>query len=667
MSGADTAVTYQPVLEEIPFKVIVELPGIVDFVVIDWGLVSEQQDTLPVTSETFAETLDVVHTFPTEGEKLVRATAFITNSTIQISDEITVHAVMESALTVTVTSPVMTTDSAIVRSDLHGIGGTASSPYGITSVSVTIDTVAVAVLGTASWSFATGELTPGQWNTVHIAVQDAQGTVANKTIYLFLKPDLEPATQISVRDSLCSSIELSWNKMAYCTSYLLYRSGLDSDIPDTVISISDTTCIDSGLNTGTSCTYKLRGWYSIPGTNSTDTSIASANITASTVQCFQKTYGGMADDSAVGVVVTPDSHYVIVGTSMSSRPGFSEIYAVRIDAKGDTVWTSGIGGSQNNVAVSARLAGSNEIIVGSGFSSASAGYSDVASLVGFSMATGLKTFENRILERYNQHSAFDAMRTSDNGLAFASFSRPPDGLYSDVPVDTASYVYRLSSTGDSLWQTYLSFVNEKSIAVSIAEGDNGSLYATGTSWTALQNPGGPQPAPNCFIAKISSAGDSLWSRSYGESQISTSGACIRKTSDNGFIVTGETAPTGVSGNVYILKITSAGGEQWSGSFGGDGREFGCQVIECADGGFAVAGGRWNAAQTDCDAYIVKFDQSGTVEWNSAFGGTGFDCFRGISQTTDGGFICAGQTGSTGAGNRDMFVVKTDRLGRSVKE
>lgn len=46
-----------------------------------------------------------------------------------------------------------------------------------------------------------------------------------------------------------------------------------------------------------------------------------------------------------------------------------------------------------------------------------------------------------------------------------------------------------------------------------------------------------------------------------------------------------------------------------------------------------------------------------VEWDMTFGGSDWDTGRSVRQTSDGGYIMVGQTGSYGEGPYDVWLVK----------
>ena len=63
-------------------------------------------------------------------------------------------------------------------------------------------------------------------------------------------------------------------------------------------------------------------------------------------------------------------------------------------------------------------------------------------------------------------------------------------------------------------------------------------------------------------------------------------------------------------------------------------------------------------------YLVKLDSDGNLLWSKSYGGSGNDFGWSVEQTTDSGFVITGNTDSFGRGNRDVYLIKTDRFGNS---
>jgi len=81
------------------------------------------------------------------------------------------------------------------------------------------------------------------------------------------------------------------------------------------------------------------------------------------------------------------------------------------------------------------------------------------------------------------------------------------------------------------------------------------------------------------------------------------------------------------------------------------------VQQTSEGGYIVAGEMTPAGATAADAFVLKLKSDGSIDWQKSYGGTGDDRAWSIRQASDGGFIVAGETNSFGAGDFDIWVLK----------
>jgi hypothetical protein len=168
--------------------------------------------------------------------------------------------------------------------------------------------------------------------------------------------------------------------------------------------------------------------------------------------------------------------------------------------------------------------------------------------------------------------------------------------------------------------------------------------------------------PDAWVIKIDPKGNIQWQKTYGGGG-SESASSIIQTSDHGYIFTGYT--DSASGDVvgfhsthnytdaWVVKLDSDGNILWQKCLGGSGSDGADNIIQTFDGGYIIAAG---SASIDgdvsgfhgglFDSWIVKLDSLGKIEWQKCFGGESSDGLGSIIQTSDSGYILAGQTHST---------------------
>jgi uncharacterized delta-60 repeat protein len=159
--------------------------------------------------------------------------------------------------------------------------------------------------------------------------------------------------------------------------------------------------------------------------------------------------------------------------------------------------------------------------------------------------------------------------------------------------------------------------------------------------------------------------DTTWTRTFGGSSADGVQA-MQQTSDGGFILAGYTFSFGSSyANAYLVRTDAAGNLVWSNAYGGAGWEYLFAVAETADGGFVAAGYTTSNGAGSMDMYLLRVDAQGNQQWEHTFGGAGIDVAQGVAVDSQGNLILAGYTNSSGAGENDAFIVKTDAEGNEL--
>jgi hypothetical protein len=165
-----------------------------------------------------------------------------------------------------------------------------------------------------------------------------------------------------------------------------------------------------------------------------------------------------------------------------------------------------------------------------------------------------------------------------------------------------------------------------------------------------------------YLIKTDGNGDLLWTKTFGGAE-EDEGYSVQQTTDGGYIIAGCTRSFGNGyQSVYLIKTDDNGVEQWNQTFGGTDEQWGNSVQQTTDGGYIIIGGTESFGAGERDVYLIKTDGNGDSLWTKTFGGTEEDEGHSVQQTTDGGYIICGDIQSFGNGNEDCYLIKTNDNG-----
>ncbi len=184
-----------------------------------------------------------------------------------------------------------------------------------------------------------------------------------------------------------------------------------------------------------------------------------------------------------------------------------------------------------------------------------------------------------------------------------------------------------------------------------AKGDTGSTGATGA-----MGPVGPAGPRGPFSPDY----DSGWvdiSNKTGQSLVLQHNL---NSNDLTVEIYGKTTATGGIHQKYLGLTGYIPG--WSKTYGSNGSETAMAVVQANDGGYIVAGSAPRIGAGDTDVWLVKTDSEGNMLWNKTYGGSKAENTQGLTKTSDGGYAIVAVTQSFGAGGRDFWLLKVDSGG-----
>jgi len=358
---------------------------------------------------------------------------------------------------------------------------------------------------------------------------------------------------------------------------------------------------------------------------------------------WTKMFGGADRDYGRSVKQTTDGGYIVAGFTYSFGGGLFDVYLVKTNTVGDTLWTKTYGGANTEAGRAVQQTTDGGYIIAGTFNPGGLN-EDVYLIKTDSIGDTLWT------KKYGwpgQDFAYAVQQTTDGGYITIGFT--PQGPGGHIAPNIL--LIKMDSLGNLSWyQTYGGYFSWD-MGFSLQQtGDGGYIIVGMTDYFNYDS-------SDVYLIKTDANGDTIWSKTFGGASYDY-GESVRQTSDGGYIIVGETASFGTGDyDVYLIKTDSLGDTLWTRTYGGDQDESGLSVIESSDGGFVITGMTWSYAVGLADVYVIRTDTNGDTIWTKTIGGLEWDCGWSIQATSDGGYVIAGETKSFGAGDMDFYVIR----------
>ena len=370
---------------------------------------------------------------------------------------------------------------------------------------------------------------------------------------------------------------------------------------------------------------------------------------------WHRTYGGKRNESGRSVLQTSDNGYIITGRTTTFGAGKDDVWLIKTNSEGKEEWNKTFGDKGSEYGNSLHQVSSGGFII-SGYTEPKLGFfSSLSKKRKNSDVLLIKTDQsgNEIWSKTFGGEAEDkgmaVVETIGGGFAIAGYKSSEANGWGNA------WLIKTYADGNKEWdQTYGGRGSDG--AYSVQQTNTGGYILVG--YTNAYGNGGD----DIWLIKTNFHGHKEWSRVFGGSQ-NEYGRSVRETGDGSYIIVGETNSFG-SGNydIYLVKVDTAGNKLWDHTFGGLGDDIGYEVRETADGGCIIAGRTRSFGRGGDDAWLIKTNFLGEKEWSKFYGGSEYDFGRSVQQTVDGGYIMAGGTSSYGSGNTDVWLVKVDSKG-----
>ena len=249
----------------------------------------------------------------------------------------------------------------------------------------------------------------------------------------------------------------------------------------------------------------------------------------------------------------------------------------------------------------------------------------------------------------NYDTLYSIEQTKDGGYIAAGSTNSFGAGHMDI------WVLKLENNGNIQWQKAIGTADED-VAYSIIQTDDGGYLISGYTYISGFS--------YVLLLKFDGAGATEWSKAY-RGLLSEEGICVRQTLDDGYIVAGNTNSFGAGGmDILVMKLDSNGDIIWEKSVGGAERDEVYSLVIALDGGCVLCGATSSFGASEKDAWVLKLNTAGNIDWQKRYVGENTDLAASIS-LTDGGYIVSGNTTSFGFGGSDLWMLKLAPAGSVI--
>jgi hypothetical protein len=304
-----------------------------------------------------------------------------------------------------------------------------------------------------------------------------------------------------------------------------------------------------------------------------------------------RAYGGTLPDYGHGVCETDDGCFVVAGYSMSYGAGREDVYLIKLDAGGDTLWSRTYGGSGLDEAMAVCLAADGHIIVAGQTESFGSGLSDAYIL---KVDAYGDTVWTRTIGGADSEWAEDVCETADGHYVLSGTT----GSYNTT---RDAYAAKVDPLGNIAWQfNYgdpLQYREDYGTGL-YALTDTG-MVATGWRTDQIHS----DPCQSAFL-RLDAMGGRQSYRKYSDPYIEY-GCGLCETADGGFLICGAAKDVSTHKNdLFLVKRIEGTGWVWDQTVGGEGSDWGCSVAQVEPGCYIISGYTESEGNGSFDGWLL---------------------------------------------------------------
>ncbi|MEL6811276.1 MAG: T9SS type A sorting domain-containing protein [Bacteroidota bacterium] len=400
---------------------------------------------------------------------------------------------------------------------------------------------------------------------------------------------------------------------------------------------------------------------------------------------WQNTIGGSLNDNLRTIIHTSDGGYLLGGPSSSdisgdkteNSIGSNDYWVVKVDAFGVINWQNTIGGSLGDNLIEMVETDDGDYILG-GQSNSDISGDKTENSQGMSDywvvkidSSGDIIWQNTIGGSASEEFTTISL-TNDGGCIIGGHSL--SGISGDKTEPSIGFsdfwILKLGPLGNIQWQNTIGG-NLSDQLEAIVQTQDGGYIIGGKSESGIS--GDKTEAAvgdwDYWVLKLNATGDIEWQNTIG-GDLHDDLHDIYPTMDGGYILAGDSRSNAFgdktenslgSKDYWVVKIDDTGTIEWDNTIGGDGQEELFSVFQISDGSYFIGGGSTSGISVDKDEpsingsfdyWVLQLDSNGDIIWQNTIGGAGSDFLWQIRPTNDGGIVLAGESWSDISGDKN---------------
>jgi len=358
----------------------------------------------------------------------------------------------------------------------------------------------------------------------------------------------------------------------------------------------------SAPDAGFSIRQTFDGKYIIAGSTESsvnfDEDVYLALLDTNGTVIWTKNIGGSGDESATCVRQTPDSGFILTGVTDSYGSGFNDLFLVKTNMNGDTLWTKTYGGSEYDFGLSVENTFDGGYIVSGQESSSNGGIANIFIVKTNSAGDSVWT---KSYPMGAWTGATNVLQTPDSGyVVFGDYENNLSGMG-----DYDLYWMKLDASGNIVSTKTYEDSASHDYAQSLRNTFDGGFVSVSEKEPILT-----LDAIGSTIIRLDANLDTLWTKKcvYG---FIYSMRDIVQSCDSGFIATGYIYDTLLLANaLFITKYGQNGDSLWNKFYYGLSSAAGYSIDNTVDDSIVVCGVTIDASLVQSDVFMIKSENGG---------------------------------------------------------